>query len=322
MSYAPFKPPFFLRPPMVQTLLASQKFRRRGPNAMLDAAQEMIIDAGDGVRLQGSFSPHPDSRGTMILLHGWEGSMDSTYVLSAGRFIYNQGYSVFRINYRDHGDSHHLNEGLFHAPQFDEVFNAVHYGASLEPDLPSFVTGFSIGGNFAMRIARQTAKMPIDSLAHIFAISPPANPNSASPVADQNPLIRRYFYKKWSRSLRKKQALFPHLYDFDDVLSEKTIMGLSDKLLAKYMPEWGGAENFFNAYRVFPDELTADCAPMDIIMDRRDPVVPAADLEELNLPDHIRLIMHDYGGHNGFYHSLRGPTWYDDHIKTVIAQYA
>lgn len=320
MTPAKFKPPLFLRPSMVQTLLASQKFRKSGDNPMLDAARDMIIDAGDGVRLQGSFSKHTESRGTMILLHGWEGSMESTYVVSAGRFIYAQGYSVFRINYRDHGDSHHLNEGLFHAPQIAEIFNAVRVGAQQEPDLPTFLTGFSIGGNFAMRIVRQAINDPIDSLAYVCAISPPANPNSASPMADQNPLVRRYFLKKWSRSLRKKQALFPHLYDFDDILTEKTVMGLSAKLLERYMPQWGGAENFFNAYRVYPDDLKASPLALDIIMDRHDPVVPAGDLTELNLPEHGRLIMHNYGGHNGFYDSLYGPTWYDEHIRTCIAQ--
>ena len=81
---------------------------------MVASAREMILDAGEGIRLLGFHSPQPDKRakGLVILLHGWEGSSDSTYILRAGRCLYRHGYDVFRLNYRDHGESHHLNEGL------------------------------------------------------------------------------------------------------------------------------------------------------------------------------------------------------------------
>ena len=44
------------------------------------------------------------------------------------------------------------------------------------------------------------------------------DPWAAAPLVDVNPLYRRYFLKKWSASLRKKQKAFPHLYDFEDML--------------------------------------------------------------------------------------------------------
>jgi predicted alpha/beta-fold hydrolase len=121
---------------MVQTALASQTFRRRGPNGMLDAAEDVILDCEDGVRLKGSYSPHPDPKALVIFLHGWEGSQDSTYMVSCGRYMYARGASVFRLNYRDHGDSHDLNEGLFFSTRFNEVFNAVRHAARLGDGVP------------------------------------------------------------------------------------------------------------------------------------------------------------------------------------------
>ena len=85
---------------------------------MLDIAQDRIMDCEDGVRLKGSYSPHPENKALVIFLHGWEGSQDSTYVVACGRHMYHQGASVFRLNYRDHGDSHDLNEGLFYSTLF------------------------------------------------------------------------------------------------------------------------------------------------------------------------------------------------------------
>ena len=117
-KFTPFEPPLWLRPSLVQTALASFKFRKRGKNPMLSAARDHILDCEDGVRLKGSYSHNPENKALVILLHGWEGSQDSTYVVACGRRMYAQGASIFRLNYRDHGDSHDLNEGLFFLDPF------------------------------------------------------------------------------------------------------------------------------------------------------------------------------------------------------------
>src|SRR5512138_433779 len=117
MSEDRFLPPVHLRGSYTQTILASARIRAVGRNPMKEAAQEMIIDAGEGVRLQGFYSPQPQETplGLVILLHGWEGSAESTYIRHSGRFFHEHGYAVFRLNFRDHGDSHHLNEGIFYS---------------------------------------------------------------------------------------------------------------------------------------------------------------------------------------------------------------
>ena len=78
----------------------------------------------EGVRLLGyhTESAGPKSRGLVVMLHGWEGSADSTYILSVAPKLIAAGYSVFRLNFRDHGDSHHLNRELFHSCRFATGF--------------------------------------------------------------------------------------------------------------------------------------------------------------------------------------------------------
>jgi predicted alpha/beta-fold hydrolase len=316
-SPKPFTPPFWLRPGLVQTALASQKFRRRGPNAMLDAAQDAVLDCEDGVRLKGSFSPHPDNKALVIFLHGWEGSQDSTYVVSCGRYMYDRGASVFRLNYRDHGDSHDLNEGLFFSTRFNEVFNAVRQAARLGEGAPVYIVGFSLGGNFALRIARSLRDLAIPKLRRIFAISPVVDPWGAAPLVDSNPLYRRYFLKKWSASLRKKEALYPHLYDFTDALKSKRVLGITEQIMPLYS-KYPRIEDYFNAYRVDPHDLEKIPVPVDIIAARDDGVIPYRDVRKLTLAPGSRMIIHDHGGHNGFFQSLLGPTWYDEHIRDLV----
>ena len=316
-NIAGFAPPFWLRPSLVQTALASFKFRKRGKNPMLDVAQDRIMDCEDGVRLKGSYSPHPDNKALVIFLHGWEGSQDSTYVVACGRHMYHQGASVFRLNYRDHGDSHDLNEGLFYSTLFNEVFDAVKQAAELADGAPVYIVGFSLGGNFALRIARSLRDLTIKNLQHIFAISPVVDPWGAAPLVDKTWLYRRYFLKKWTASLKKKQALYPELYNFDYIMSERRVLSMTSKLIPKYS-DYPDMESYFNAYRVDPHDLEHCPVPISLVTARDDGIIPVDDIMSLTLNENARRIIHDHGGHNGFFQSLTGPTWYDDYVSSLI----
>lgn len=312
-----FKPPLWMRYHLVQTLLASLKFRKRGANPMVDAGEDMILDCDDGARLKGNYSPHPDNKALVIFLHGWEGSQDSTYVVTAGRRVYERGASVFRLNYRDHGDSHALNEGLFYSTLFNEVFDAVRQAAKLANGAPVYIVGFSLGGNFALRIARSLRDLSIQNLKHIFAISPVVNPWGAAPLIDLNPLYQRYFLKKWTKSLRKKEALFPHLYDFKELLSQKTVLGITERLLPQYS-EFPDMKSYFDSYRVDKWDLERCIVPISMITAADDGMIPVEDVLELKLNFRAKRIIHAHGGHNGFFQTLLGPTWYDDYIEKII----
>ncbi|MFB0515558.1 MAG: alpha/beta fold hydrolase, partial [Candidatus Neomarinimicrobiota bacterium] len=150
-----YRAPIWMRSPVVQTSLCRSRIRRWGRNPMLAASREEILVTSAGVRLQGYWSPIDKhlQQGIAILLPGWEGSADSTYMVCTGRTLFKAGYSVYRLNYRDHGHTHHLNEGLFHGALLGEVAEAVGQVAARAGKGPVFVIGFSLGGNFALRLA-------------------------------------------------------------------------------------------------------------------------------------------------------------------------
>ena len=314
-----FNPPFYLRSTVVQTLLAGSGLRKWGANPMLDAAQEVILNPLDDIRLQGFFSRQSNgrSKGLVMLLHGWEGSVNSAYILSAGRFLYNNGFSVFRLNYRDHGDTHHLNRGLFYAVLLDEVFNAVRQVSEYEKEIPFYLAGFSMGGNFALRIARKCAESPIDNLAHGVSVSPVLDPEKSTYAIDDVDLLRKYFRKKWQRSLMKKQACFPELYDFSDVLKLETIMEMTDLMLERYS-DYASASDYFSHYAVLNDALNAINVPTTIITAQDDPIIPVEDFYDLKLNSQADLIIHRYGGHNGFLESLSGRAWYERKMLEIF----
>src|SRR5271156_7013534 len=164
-----FSPPRALRNGQVQTMIGNLPFirwltRRRGL-ALLANAQEWLLDCGDGVRLQGFLSltrgnggakemtvDPPESR-IALILHGWEGSAESSYVVSLGAQLVANGFDVLRLNLRDHGESHHLNREIFHSCRLTEVVGATRAVAERFPSAQIFLAGFSLGGNFALRVA-------------------------------------------------------------------------------------------------------------------------------------------------------------------------
>ena len=158
-----FQPPRLLRNRHLQSLLGSSGLRRhRGQRALAASGAvtgEYILDGGNGARLQGwhSHVPGRQPRATALLLHGWEGSADSSYMRLTAAQLLRRGFDVFRLNFRDHGDTHHLNEDLFHSNRLDEVVHAaLDVSRRFAGDVPMRVAGYSLGGNFALRLALRT----------------------------------------------------------------------------------------------------------------------------------------------------------------------
>jgi predicted alpha/beta-fold hydrolase len=314
-----FRPAPYLRNGHLQTILASSSFRAWGKNPMCDAAREMTIRTSGGVRLLGYYSPQRShqKKGLVVLLHGWEGSVASTYILCTGNRLYRRGYEIFRLNFRDHGDSHHLNQGIFYAVLLEEVFQAVKYLCRWVENKPVFLTGFSLGGNFALRIARKLLQTPIENLLHVAAISPVLDPAKSTTKIDQYPLIRLYFLKKWIQSLKKKQELFPAIYDFTDLLSLKSIQELTDELLRKYS-EFNSAAAYFKKYSLLEDALKDLPVPVTIITAKDDPIIPVEDFYGLELNHRTHLIIHDFGGHNGFVDGFFLKSWYEQKLAEIF----
>lgn len=314
-----FMPPRWLRGMYAQTILASSRLRTLGRDPMLDASYEVLLDAGGGVRLQGFYSPQHSGRakGLVILLHGWEGSSSSTYILHTGRYLYDQGYAVFRLNLRDHGETHHLNEGLFFITFLDEVFEAIKKASAFSQGKAVFLAGFSLGGNFALRVACRAQHEPIGCLAHVMAISPVLDPGKSTDAIDGNRLLKYYFLKKWRRSLNIKQGLYPHLYDFSGIGSLGTIRAITEAFVDKYS-RYKDIHEYFSGYTLTGDFMKDVGTDMTIVVSRDDPAIPFDDFPRLCLNEGTDLVVHDYGGHNGFLYGLSSATWYERRMTELF----
>lgn len=302
-----YKPPFWAKSPVAQTSLNRMKFRRWGANPMIENAKETIITTADGTRLQGFISLQKvrPGKGMIILIHGWEGSANSTYVYCMGKLLFNEGYDVFRLNFRDHGKTHHLNEGIFHGALIDEVYEAVVQASKLGGDQQVQIIGFSMGGNFTLRIALRG----FENLKEIYAISPVLYPLKST-LKLANSKFEQYFREKWTRSLRKKAALFPDKYDFTELYEEPDMLKMTDILLKKYS-DYPSVEAYFDQYTLTPERLAELKVPAIVITSTDDPVIDDGDYAAYGHLDKLHLYVQSYGGHVGFIGPFLRTSWYE-----------
>ncbi len=319
----PFVPPIILRSPHIQTILTSLRpkkmLTRVRAAELLACSREYILQCGDGVRLLGSYSCRNGPRqGLVTLIHGWEGSMDSAYILSAGATLFGHGYDVFRLNLRDHGDSHHLNRGLFNSTRLTEAVNAVAEIHRLFPHQRTFLAGFSLGGNFALRIGLQ-APATGNRLTAIAVICPLINPVAATRnLEDNHPLYHRYFVKKWQKSLRKKLDLYPGLGYGDTLLRLNSLTAMHDYFVPRHT-DYQTTFDYLSAYRVTGDMLAKMAIPTHIIASDDDPITRKIDMDKIGEPASLIITRTQYGGHCGYLKDLRLNSWADEQLLRVFS---
>jgi predicted alpha/beta-fold hydrolase len=319
-----YRPPRWLRNAHVQSVLAGSPLRRRRGVAALAAAgattREVIVDGGGGVRLLGLHTALPgvEPRGMALLLHGWEGSAESAYVCLAAAGFLARGWDVFRLNFRDHGGTHHLNPEIFHSARIDEVVHAALDVAARMPRPRLVVAGHSLGGNFALRLALRApaAGLPLHGVAAVCPVLDPAR--TMDSMERGLPLYMRHFERSWRRSLVRKRSLFPDRVGFDDSVLRLRMRELTEWLVLRHT-DFGSLEAYFDGYSIAGDRLASLSVPASILTSVDDPVIPVDDFHRLRLPAQSRLEVSRWGGHCGF---IEGPRLDGYAERWVIAQLA
>ena len=320
-----FAPGPLLRSAHVQSFLAGFSFRGRWIRrrfGTLRRAAACLLDCGDGVRLQAFLSPANSAApapALAMLLHGWEGSAESAYILSLARHLNRAGYAVFRLNFRDHGETHQLNRELFHSCRLGEVLEAVRAMAARFPAGRLFLVGFSLGGNFALRVALEAPAWGI-RLDHVVAVSPAIDPGHVLEAIEQAPAgYQRRFMSKWRRSLRRKHELFPDLFDMEACMRHTGLRELT-RYMIQHSSEFETMEQYLDGYSIAGSRLARLRVPATVVAAADDPIIPVRDFAEITRPSCLALEIQEHGGHCGFIENLALRSWIDHRIECILSR--
>jgi predicted alpha/beta-fold hydrolase len=317
-----FRPPRFLQNRHVQSILASFKLRKlffkQTAKRLESASRDVLLPSGDQIHLHCLVTEHTSpqndhTRPLVILIHGWEGSANSTYLLSAAATLFDNGYDIIRLHLRDHGPSHHLNTELFHGARIDEVVLAIQSINQQFPRQNTYLTGFSLGGNFALRVAQKALKNNLQ-LTKVVAISPVINPiETMKALENGSALYRTYFMRKWRKSLIIKHATFPEKVNLDIVSNANNLMALTEMLVDQHT-NFTSVNSYFNSYTLTGTQLTEIEIPTVIITAEDDPVIPVDDFNKIINSANVSIQIHAHGGHCGFINNYKLESWIDEEL--------
>lgn len=319
LNFLPVKPRGPAGHALVQAMLTTMQPRH--VDAMASHAHAFLVDGGvdkspgnrgGRVRLLAYYSPAEtvpgeSPKGLVILLHGWEGCSHSIFNLVLGSELIRHGYDVIRLNLRDHGprvrvDPIHLNEGLFLGTLLDEVREAVLNVRALRRAGLVALVGASLGGNYALRLATLAGEEdghtnePLVDRA--IAVSPVVAPHRSVDLIDRNRPFRNYFRTKWLASLQRKQAAFPHRYDFRGLERLSRIRPMTEWLVRRYS-DFGSADEYLEGYAFLGDDSLNLRTATTLLAAEDDPVIPVEEINSLADSPWLNRYILPWGGHAG-----------------------
>ncbi len=306
-----FSPPPGLRSPHLQTLLNSSFLRRRKLRHLLPTfatqAQSLVIPCRDQIRLSAKLNLQPQPAPLAIIIHGWLGEADSTYVLAMAQTLHAAGMSTARLNLRDHGGSEHLNVEMFNSARLAEVIDACNFLQQSHGRAGTNLLGYSLGGNFALRVAA-SGQVPLQSC---FAVCPVVHPAATMVQLDYGfRPYRWYFLRKWRKAILAKQRAFPAHYDFGKVLGSPTLSALTDYFVARHT-DFDSTPAYLDAYAITGDRLATLAIPTLVLTAADDPVIPVTHFAELAQPPALRVQITERGGHCGYLQNFALDTYAD-----------
>ena len=324
MTKHAFSPPRILKNAHVQSILNSvgpRKFRAKKIAKKLDSRSLLLttplnvrltaeLDLAENIQLRSS------KNSVIILLHGWEGSSQSAYQLTTAYYLLKHGFDVLRLNLRDHGESHHLNKVMFNSTMIEEVGDAIATFLSEHAYPNVFLAGFSLGGNFTLRITADRAKEL--NIKAAVGICPPIDPNNAM-IALNNSLFiyEKYFFRRWTRSIKKKQQCFPDDGFGVELKKVKTLDDVNKTFIPKYT-SFDNAQSYFSSYSLIGDRLKGLTVPTYLIASKDDPILPVEDIAKIIKPENLIIEIQENGGHCGFIQDLSAHSWIEPRLVEIF----
>ncbi len=303
-----FVPPLWLRSGHAQTIVGRYL---PGPRVRFDSTyHEMAADERDRLAVLESVPPGW-SRGdpAAILIHGLAGCARAPYVVRVAARLFRLGVRVVRMNLRGAGAGFGLARGIYHAGRTQDVRTVAQWLARRAANSPIALVGFSLGGNLVLKLAAESATLPVEGLDCVLAANPPIDLAGCCRHIQkaENRLYDRNFLKLLRINVLRLHATFPDLgapdlaravslYDFDDVYTAP-------------LHGFAGADDYYAQSSAGPLIPRIE-VPGLVVQAEDDPFIPAEVFRRVRFPAALALELISSGGHLGYY--SRKP-WQGDH---------
>ncbi len=300
-----FTPHWSLRNPHWMTIAAAF-WPRRYPRLPASVPRLFETEPGTQVRADCHWQENPREHPTFVLLHGLEGSNESSYILGAAEKAWVAGFNAVRLNQRNCGGTEALSPSLYHSGLSCDV-RAVVLELIERDALPAvFAAGFSMGGNLVLKTAAEFGDSAPAELRGFAAVAPVLDLAACvdALVSPRNFLYNRRFVRGLKRRMLRKSELFPEIYSRDglarDMKKIRTVREFDDRITARFCG-FRDAADYYARMSSGP-LLGAIRRPTLILAAQDDPFVPFSIFDSAALRENprITLLAPSHGGHCAF----------------------
>ena len=245
----------------------------------------------------------PDAAPILIILHGLEGSADSSYARMLMDAAFDRGWRSCVLHFRDCGDYRNRLPRRYHAGETNDLrhfLNQLQLKRENSPNPgPILAVGYSLGGNVLLKyLGESQDETP---LAGAAAICVPLNLHVCADALNTG-FSKRYqthLLKRMKSSIARKFDRHTAAFNWDNAMNAKTFAEFDDFVTAP-LHGFAGKNDYYDRCSA-TNFLRSIERPTLIINALDDPfmtpdVIPDPD----NLSEFVSMEISDAGGHVGF----------------------
>ncbi len=290
-----FKPAWWCRNPHQQTLWPIFARHRLKVNYH---RQRLELTDGDFLDLDWSDSVNHD-RPIVLVLHGLEGSSQSHYIRGLCSALNQHEFRPCVMNFRGCSGENNRLPRTYHAGETGDLDYVIRWLHLLNPDMPLFAVGYSLGANMLLKLLGQ--KDPEIPLAAAAAVSVPFELSQCASRLEKG---FSKIYQHWLIGSMKKTAIrkadqHDTGLDIPALLKTRTFREF-DNLGTAPLHGFRDAEHYYSTDSC-RQHLPRITTPTLILQAKDDPFMTQDLLpEEHELGPGVQLELSDKGGHTGF----------------------
>jgi predicted alpha/beta-fold hydrolase len=239
-----FVPRRFLRGGHRQTI-ASFCWPRR---LSLPPGEARLIEVEPGAKVLCHCHWQPDRQNalTVIVVHGLEGSGDSSYMLGLAAKGAALGMNVVRFNQRNCGGTDALSATLYHSGRSRDIAEVAQHLIANDGVSRLALAGFSMGGNLVLKLAGEWGREGPAQFRAVAAVCPAVDLAASADALHSpgNRLYELYFLWKLRQRLRAKARLFPAAFDAARMRGVTSLRDFDDRVTA-YYSGFAGASDYY-----------------------------------------------------------------------------
>ncbi len=294
-----FRPAWWLKNPHLQTIYPAVPWAG-APRPKL-RSEPLELPDGDLIVVDWlSERPlHAESGPLLVILHGLEGSADSSYARQLLGAAEKRGWNACVLHFRDCGDYRNRLPRRYHAGETSDIRYFLEKLRTEGQDGPIVAAGYSLGGNVLLKYMGENAtNTPLHAAA---AVSVPLNLHLCSEALSQgfSKFYQTHLLNRMKKAVNRKFDQYTAAFDWHRAMNANTFAEFDDAVTAP-LHGFSGKDEYYDRCSA-SGFLNSIERPTLIINSTDDPfmtpeVIPPAD----NLSDQVTIEVSEWGGHVGY----------------------